>query len=124
MLRDKRPVFLNLWQIRFPVTAVMSIMHRVTGVILFLALPAFIFALQRSLQSEQQFNAVLHYADSLMVKILLVLLAWSLIHHLFAGLRYLLLDIDMGIQRHTARMTAWLVILAAIIVPIIIVGLV
>jgi len=115
MVKHKRPVFLNLWQIRFPITAIMSIMHRLTGVLLFLAIPFFIYALQQSLQSESGFQTVIGYADSLAMKIVLLLLVWSLLHHLLAGVRYLLLDIDIGIELPQARLTAWLVIILALV---------
>lgn len=122
MLKQKRPVFLNLWQIRFPVTAVMSIMHRLTGVLLFFAIPFFIYALQYSLESEAGFQAVLAYGHSIVIKLLLVVLLWSLLHHLLAGVRYLLLDIDLGIERQQARLSAWLVIVSALSLLIIVVG--
>ncbi len=114
MVKQKRPVFLNLWQIRFPITAIMSVLHRLTGVLLFLAIPFFIYTLQRSLESESGFQTVSQYFDLFMVKIILTLLVWSLLHHLLAGVRYLLLDIDLGIERQQAKLTAWLVIISAI----------
>jgi len=114
MEKQKRPVFLNLWQIRFPITAIMSILHRLTGVLLFLAIPFFIYALQASLYSESGFQTVIHYADSALIKITLLFLTWSLLHHLLAGVRYLLLDIDLGIERQQAKLTAWLVIILAL----------
>ncbi len=123
MPKQKRPVFLNLWQIRFPVTAVMSIMHRLTGVLLFLAIPFFIYALQHSLESETGFQTVLGYADSLIIKLGLVLLLWSLLHHLLAGIRYLLLDVDLGVERQQAILTAWLVIVSALGLLVVFVGI-
>jgi len=115
MLKQKRPVFLNLMQIRFPITAIMSIAHRLTGVLLFVALPFLIYALDLSLQDEAGFTQILKSLDSIAVKIILLLLAWSLLHHLLAGIRYLLLDIDIGIEKQQARSTAWLVIILALI---------
>jgi len=121
MLKQKRPVFLNLMQIRFPITAIMSIAHRLTGVLLFLALPFLIYALDLSLQDEAGFTQTLKFLDSIAVKIILLLLAWSLLHHLLAGVRYLLLDIDIGIEKQQARSTAWLVIVLALILSVAIV---
>ena len=123
MLKQKRPVFLNLWQIRFPVTAVMSIMHRLTGVLLFIAIPFFIYALQLSLESEAGFQIVAGYADSIVIKFVIVLMVWSLLHHLLAGVRYLLLDIDLGIEKQQAKLTAWLVIISALVLLIGFVGI-
>ena len=118
MLKQKRPVFLNLMQIRFPITAIMSIAHRLTGVLLFLALPFLIYALDLSLRDKAGFTQILKCLDSIAVKIILVLLAWSLLHHLLAGIRYLLLDIDIGIEKQQARSTAWLVIVLALILSL------
>ena len=123
MLKQKRPVFLNLWQIRFPVTAVMSIMHRLTGVLLFIAIPFFIYALQISLESEVGFQAIAEYFDSFIIKSGIILLVWSLLHHLLAGVRYLLLDVDLGIERQQAKLTAWIVIISALVLLIGFVGI-
>lgn len=115
MNKQNAPVFLNLTQIRFPVTAIVSILHRLSGLLLFLALPLLIYALQQSLHSQESFAALISQIDALPIKIILAILLWSLFHHLLAGLRFLLLDIELGIQRQQARNTAWLVnIIAAI----------
>jgi len=122
MVKQKRPVFLNLWQIRFPITAIMSILHRLTGILLFLAIPLFIYTLQLSLTNEAGFQAVVNYFDSPLVKVGLLLLVWSLLHHLLAGVRYLLLDIDLGIERQQAKLTAWLVIISALVILLVFAG--
>ena len=51
--------------------------------------------------------------DSILVKIVVFLLLWGLMHHLFAGLRYLALDLDLGLDKQTERLTAWVVMLGA-----------
>jgi len=123
MLKKKRPVFLNLLQIRLPITAIMSIVHRVTGVLLFLVLPYLIYILERSLQSKADFALIQECFESTSIKIILIFILWSLFHHLLAGIRYLLLDIDVGIERQQARSTAWLVILLALGLSLVIVGI-
>lgn len=122
MLKQKQPVFLNLWQIRFPITAIMSIMHRLTGVLLFLAIPFFIYGLQLSLESEVGFKMLLQYTNSVVAKIALILVTWSLLHHLLAGIRYLLLDVDLGIERQQAKFTAWLVIISGLLLLVLVLG--
>ncbi len=109
MNKPDAPVFLNLVQIRMPMTAIVSILHRLSGLLLFLALPLFIYALQESLRSPESFTALIGQLDSFLLKVILAALVWSLFHHLLAGLRFLLLDVEMGIQRHQARNTALLV---------------
>jgi len=122
MSKQKRPVFLNLMQIRLPITAVMSIAHRVTGILLFLALPYLIYVLEQTLQNEQSFAFVRESLDSIPVKIILIVLAWSFLHHLLAGIRYLLLDIDIGVELRPARSSAWLVIFLALILTSVVIG--
>lgn len=109
MYKKKRPVYLNLFQFRFPVMAVMSAGHRISGLFLFLAFPLVLVILQLSLRSEGDFAAVLEMLSSPMVKLLLLLLIWSLAHHLLAGIRFLLIDLDLAISRQSARQSAWVV---------------
>lgn len=106
---SNRPVYLNLLRIKQPVTAVVSILHRITGVILSLLLPAFVYLLSLSLGSEAGFAQAAHWLGSATGKLCLLLLAWVLAHHLFAGIRFLLLDFDVGLTRPLVRRTAWLV---------------
>lgn len=113
------PVFLNLTQIRLPVTAIVSILHRLSGLLLFLVLPLFIYALQQSLHSAESFAVLMGQLDSWLVKAILAILLWSLFHHLLAGLRFLLLDIEVGIQRQQARHSALGVNILAVIAAII-----
>ncbi|BAN69179.1 succinate dehydrogenase, cytochrome b556 subunit [endosymbiont of unidentified scaly snail isolate Monju] len=108
-----RPVHLNLLQIRLPVAGVMSIVHRITGVLMFLAVPFMIYLLDRSLRSEAEFRQIADWLHSPLGAMLLFGLLWSVLHHLLAGLRYLLIDVDLGVDKTMASITAWLVLLAA-----------
>ena len=114
----KRPVYLNLLQIRQPVTAVLSILHRLTGVLMTLLLPGVIYLLALSLQSEEGFSRASEFLQLGTVRFFAVLLVWVLTHHLLAGIRFLLLDFDLGVSRAVARKTAWLTHVAAIIVTV------
>jgi succinate dehydrogenase / fumarate reductase cytochrome b subunit len=109
----KRPVHLNLTKIRLPVGGVMSIIHRLTGVLMFVSIPLLIYLLDRSLISAQGFAEAVHLLHTPLGKLMLFGLMWSLMHHLLAGIRYLLIDVDLGVDKATARMTALLVIVAA-----------
>ncbi len=115
-IHRKRPVFLDLRRIRFPPQAIASIAHRLTGVLMILAiLPAtWLFAL--SLSGPAGFARAGDLLTGLPARLAGLLLALALAHHLFAGIRYLLLDIDIGITRVTARRTALLVMGLAVIV--------
>ena len=106
-------VYLNLLQIRLPVAGVMSILHRASGLLMFLLIPLLLYGLDQSLRSPDGFASVttLFQGGS---RFLLVPVIWALCHHLLAGIRFLLLDIDIGLERHTMRATAWLVNIAAV----------
>lgn len=106
---DNRPVYLNLLKIRQPVTAVLSILHRLSGMVMVLLLPGFIFLLSLSLRDQAGFDEVAQLISSTPAKIMAVGLCWVLAHHLLAGLRFLILDFDIGVERAVARRTAWLV---------------
>ena len=118
----QRPKFLNLLQIHLPITGIASINHRLSGVILFLAIPASLYLFQLSLSGESGFNEALHYFSLPWVKILLIPLTWSFSHHLFAGIRFLLIDQNLGVSLAAARMSAWLVIMLALVITVVVTG--
>lgn len=108
--KNKRPVYLNLFQIRLPVAGVVSILHRITGVMLVISLPLSLYALQQSLVSADEYAAVAGYLSLPWVRVLLMVLAVALALHFLAGVRHLLLDIDVGVTRRVARWSAWAVL--------------
>ena len=97
-----RPVFLNLLQIRFPVGAVASIGHRVSGVLLVLLLPLAVWSLDQSLKAD---GFPLEAGG--FVRLPAALLAWACAHHLFAGVRHLLTDVGVGSSLGAARASAY-----------------
>jgi len=115
---NKRPVFLTLYQIRLPVTAVLSIFHRVFGVIMVIAIPFSIYLLDRSVTSEQAYAEVVEFFSSPWLRFFTGVLAWFFIYHLLAGIRFLILDLDIGTERVMARNTAWLVYVLALLAAI------
>ena len=106
---DTRPVNLDLLRISQPITAITSIAHRISGVLLFLSIPIVIWMLERSLQSPQGYEQVITLFDSGLVKLMTLVIAWSAAHHFFAGIRFLLLDFDVGVTLATARKSALIV---------------
>jgi succinate dehydrogenase / fumarate reductase, cytochrome b subunit len=122
MRREGRPVFLNLFQIRLPIPGVVSIAHRISGVLLFLSIPLFLLLFQRSLQGEAGFEQVLAWLRNPLVMLVTLVLVWSLLHHWLAGIRYLLIDVDIGLERMAARRTAWVVITLAPVLTIVLLG--
>ncbi len=123
MLETKpRPVFLNLMKIRLPIAGIMSIIHRVTGVVMVLSIPFAIYLFGLSLSSADGFAEAHAFVQMGLVKFLLFLFLWGLMHHLLAGIRYLLIDIDIGVDKPLFRQTAWAVILAAPVLALILMG--
>lgn len=91
-----------------PVGAVTSFTHRVTGVLLALGIPYILYLLHLSLQGPRGYALVAGTFHELRFKVLAVLFTWALAHHLLAGIRHLLSDIDIGSSLHVARVSAWL----------------
>lgn len=103
-----RPVFLNLFRIRLPIGGIVSILHRVTGVLLALSIPFMLYLLQQSLADATAYAALVAAFRSPGAKLLMLLAAALLAQHFFSGLRHLLLDIDIGTGKAAARRLAWL----------------
>lgn len=111
-MTDKRPVYLNLIKIRLPLTGIVSFAHRITGVILFLSLPFVVYMLDLSIESEESFQTVQKILNQPLIIFVQILLLWSIAHHFFAGIRFLLIDAEIGVEKSQARFGAWLVLLA------------
>lgn len=111
---NKRPVYLNLFRIHLPVSGVVSIAHRVTGVLLVVSLPLALLLLQQSLTSAEDYKRVTVLLQTLPARALLFFLAVTLAHHFFSGVRHLLLDLHIGISRGGGRRGAWLVLGAVV----------
>jgi succinate dehydrogenase / fumarate reductase cytochrome b subunit len=108
------PVFLNLRRIRFPVGAVTSIAHRISGVLMFLSFPLLVYLLDLSLQDAAGFDRAVEYLQCSWLRAASAIIAWSLFHHLFSGIRFLLIDIGSGVTLQQARRSAWLVNIAGV----------
>jgi len=108
-----------LFEIRLPVPSWVSILHRISGALLFFPFVAWVlYLLDMSLRSPQGFDYVRQYAALPLVKLGLLVLVWAYAHHFCAGIRYLLLDIDKGVDLATARLTSWIVIIAALLLTL------
>ena len=113
-MERRRPVYLNLIKIRLPLPGVVSFMHRVSGAVLFLLLPFVLYGLQLSLGSQQGFALVSGWFQAPLVKLVAIGAVWAYLHHFFAGLRYLALDMDLWVDLPRARLSSWLVLAASL----------
>jgi succinate dehydrogenase / fumarate reductase cytochrome b subunit len=106
-----RPKNLNLFTIRLPINALVSILHRATGCALFLILPIILLLLQLSLSSAQHYETVIAILHSPIIKLMLIGLAWAFFHHFFAGVRHLAMDVHWMTTLMKARYTSKVVLI-------------
>lgn len=101
-VQKSRPKYLDLFRIKLPITGVVSIAHRISGVLLVLSLPFWLYLLDLSLLGPEGFAAANEWLDGFFVSLLAIIVMWALVHHFFAGIRFLLLDLDIGIEKAQA----------------------
>jgi len=110
-----RPQFRNispvdLMNYRLPMAGKVSILHRVSGALLFLCLPLLIALFAMSFVSEAGFNAMSTVVGNPIVKLILLVLIWGYLHHFCAGIRYLVLDLHIGMDKESAAKSASMVL--------------
>jgi succinate dehydrogenase / fumarate reductase cytochrome b subunit len=115
-----RPKHLNLLQIRFPVMAIVSGLHRISGAVLFLFLPLLLWLWQESVVSQQTFERFSAVVASPFTKIVLLGLLWGYLHHVCAGIRHLALDLHIGIDLPAARASGMAVMAVSIALTVVI----
>ena len=109
-----RPKYLNLIQIRLPVPGLVSILHRVSGAVLFLLLPLLLVLFELSLESAQTFARFKVVFSHWAIKLIVVGLVWAYLHHLCAGIRHLALDLNYGTELAAARASSWAVLVLSV----------
>jgi succinate dehydrogenase / fumarate reductase cytochrome b subunit len=117
--KPKRPQFRNihitqLAGYRLPLAGVVSFMHRVSGFFLFLMLPLLLCLLDQSLLSEDTYAALHGFASHWFVKLVILALSWAYLHHFCAGIRHILMDNHIGVDKIAARKTAVTVLVISI----------
>jgi len=114
-----RPVYLNLVAIRLPVPGIVSILHRVSGAVLFLfALPLLLWAVQASLASAESFAALKTVLAHPLVKLVTIGFVWAYLHHFCAGIRYLLIDVHIGDDLAPARRSSVIVLVVSLLLTL------
>jgi len=120
-LQKKRPKYLNLLEIRQPLPAVVSILHRVSGLLLFFpGIPLLLSGLEGMLDSPQGYARLQSLLAHPILKIGLIAALWFFLHHLLAGIRFLALDLHYGIELQQARSTSKFVLGAGFILTVLI----
>lgn len=118
MLPANRPVYRNLFRLHLPVTGWVSILHRLSGALLFLLLPLMVWGFGLTLTSEAGFARVTAYLATPFAKLLMLLLVAGLAQHFFAGLRHLAMDAHWAVSLKSARVTSLVVLLATGVVAL------
>lgn len=111
VVTKERPEFRNIHvtdiaRYRMPLAAFVSILHRISGVLLFLLLPFILYLLDSSLTSEITFDYFKGFTSGWFVKLLILALSWSYLHHFCAGVRHLIMDTHIGLDKDSARKSA------------------
>lgn len=114
-MRKNPPVFLDITKMHFPITAIMSIFHRITGVVLFLFIPFLLYLLSASLASEDSFNHIKQLIHQTNVSILIWIMLSAISYHLLAGVRHLLMDCGLWEHFKQAQVTAYITMLLTIV---------
>lgn len=112
-MNKKRPINLDLSSLKFPPMAIASILHRISGILLFLLMPVMLYILSQSLQSQDSFIQINTLLAGAFYKFVLWAFSVSLAYHVLAGIRHLIMDMGLGEHLSTARRTAVLVIVLA-----------
>ncbi len=111
----KRPKYLDLTQIHLPLPGIVSILHRISGLALFLiGIPFLLWVLNCSVASQEGFESWRETFNRPPVKIILIGFIWAYLHHFFAGLRFLALDVHKGISLPAARASSKLVLIVSV----------
>ena len=116
----KRPKYLDLRKIRLPLPGWVSILHRISGAVLFLFIPFLLWLLQASLRSAETYAGFKSVLVNPQVKLVLFGLVWAFLHHFFAGIRYLALDMHLGIELGPARASSTAVLIVSILLTLLI----
>jgi succinate dehydrogenase / fumarate reductase cytochrome b subunit len=115
IVNKKRPMNLDLSSLKFPPMAIVSILHRLSGMGLFILLPVVLFILGKSLHSEESFALMKTMLAEPCYKIVLWIFAAAMIYHILAGIRHMIMDVGFGEHLPAARSSAILTIVLAVI---------
>ncbi|MAZ38588.1 MAG: succinate dehydrogenase, cytochrome b556 subunit [Legionellales bacterium] len=118
-MNKKRPVNLDLMTVRFPITAITSILHRISGVILFFCIPILLYFLSCSLSDQISYDAISAVFESFPIKLLNFLILSALIYHFVAGIRHLIMDVGIGETKMGGKLGAKVMLFMSILLIVI-----
>ena len=124
-VKKPRPEYRNigiaqLAKYRLPLAGRVSILHRISGLLLFVALPSLLYLLDQSLTSEISFDAFKGFLANPLVKIVVLVLSWSFLFHFCAGIRFLLLDTHRAVSKEGGKQTSIVVLTVSSLLTIVV----
>lgn len=115
MVKDTRPVNLDLTSMTFPPMAIASILHRLSGIVLFILFPYILYLLNMSLKDEISFNGMVSLFEKTGIKFILWVFCSAWMYHAIAGVRHLIMDLGFGESLEAGRRSSILVIVLSIL---------
>jgi|TARA_R100000789_G_scaffold93347_1_gene92476 succinate dehydrogenase / fumarate reductase cytochrome b subunit len=117
-VNSKRPVNLDLGKFHFPLPAITSILHRISGIIIFVGVAFLMYGLDLSLSGEDGFNRVNELLDSFLAKLIIWGILSALLYHLVAGIKHLLMDAGIAEELESGRLAAKITLVVSIVLII------
>ncbi len=118
-MKKERPRYLALYQIKLPLPGIVSILHRISGLLLFIALPLLLLVLQYSLSSIETHTRLLDVLAQPLPRLMMLVLLWAFLHHFCAGIRYLLIDLHIASDLAGARYSSKVVLTASLLLTVV-----
>lgn len=122
-IKKKRPLWYNLSLLNLPLPGVVSILHRISGLVLFVLTAFLLYLLDGALASPESFEHVRAILAHPIARLVLLGMLWAYLHHLLAGVRYLFLDLHKGVDLATARATSAFVLGASLLLTLVLGGI-
>lgn len=121
MQNKSRPKYLSLFTLapKMSITAKVSILHRISGMLLFISIPLVLYVLHKSLTEASFYNAFYGVMTNQVMKLVYLVLIWAFVYHMIAGVRFLFLDISVGVKTSMAKTTARIVLIITTVLTIV-----
>jgi len=122
-VKKKRPLWYNLSPLNLPLPGLVSFLHRVSGAFLFVITAWLLYLLDASLAAPERFEEMQRVVAHPLARLVLLAALWAYLHHLCAGIRYLFMDIDKGVDLPAARATGSAVLAVSLVLTAVLGGL-
>ena len=111
---------LQIIRYRLPAAGVVSILHRVSGAMMFLLLPFILYLFDLSITSEISFDSLKGFTSHWFVKLLILAVSWGYLHHFCGGIRHLIMDAHIGLTKEGARASARMVFVVSLLLTLLV----